>query len=372
MRTTIRRWLRRPGVFVPLGAVAVLGFLVLLLGPMAYWATAAMDELSGKERADALTATRQILLAAAAGLAALAGLAYTARNYHLSRRGQLTDRFGKAITQLAADKLTERLGGIYALENLMVESERDHDTVVEVLAAFIRERTADPTHDHEGELPDYRSLATDVQAALTVLGRRPIRRERNVVDLRSADLCGADLSGLRLDGVDLWRAKLQHTVAHGVRLAAANLSWAQMQDSRFGSADLTDAFLFGANLQKVTFNRAQLIRAELTRSTLRDGSLRNADLQGANLSAVNLSGVTMTGADLRGVDLVNTDLVNHDLVKTERGPQAPPIGLTAHQLAVAKIDEATVLPLSLQRELVDHYRQRLHRALVVHLEERQL
>jgi hypothetical protein len=308
MLARVRAALRKPAVLVPLGAVAVLGFLVLLLGPVAYWATAAVDELNGKEKADALTATRQILLAAAAGLAALAGLAYTARNYHLSRRGQLTDRFGKAITQLASDKLTERLGGIYALENLMVESARDHDTVIEVLAAFIRESTAGSVHDHDGELPDYRSLATDVQAALTVLGRRPERRERNEVNLGAADLCGADLSGLRLDGVNLWSAKLQHTIAHGVRLAHANLSRADVRDSRLGHAVLTNASLYDTQLADVTLDGAQL-----------------------------------TG-----------------------------VRLTAQQLATARIDEHTVLPPALHRELLHHHRQRLHRALVVHLEERQL
>jgi hypothetical protein len=50
-------------------------------------------------------------------MAALVGLILTGRTYLLSRRGQLTDRYTKAVTQLAADKLTERLGGIYALED---------------------------------------------------------------------------------------------------------------------------------------------------------------------------------------------------------------------------------------------------------------
>lgn len=125
-------------VAVSFAAVGIVGFLVLLLGPIAHRTTVGADNLTG-EKADAVNATRQVLLAAAGGTAVLASLGFTARTYYLSRRGQRTDRYTKAITQLASDKIAELLGGIYALEYLMRESETDHTTVVAVLAAFIRE-----------------------------------------------------------------------------------------------------------------------------------------------------------------------------------------------------------------------------------------
>lgn len=54
----------------------------------------------------------------------------------LAQEGQLTDRYAKAIEQLGDDRLYIRLGGIFALERLGVDSPRDHPTVVEVLSAF--------------------------------------------------------------------------------------------------------------------------------------------------------------------------------------------------------------------------------------------
>jgi hypothetical protein len=73
-----------------------------------------------------VNATRQSVLAVAAGLAALIALAFTTRGFWPSRV-QFTDRYTKAIGQLAADGITgKRLGGIYALEHLMSESVRDH------------------------------------------------------------------------------------------------------------------------------------------------------------------------------------------------------------------------------------------------------
>jgi hypothetical protein len=93
--------------------------------------------LRGKDAADAVNAVRQTLpAAAAAGLAAAVGLAFTARTFYLSRRGQVTDRYTKAVALLASDKMAERVGAVYALEHVMVQSPVDHDTVVNVLVTF--------------------------------------------------------------------------------------------------------------------------------------------------------------------------------------------------------------------------------------------
>ena len=56
----------------------------------------------------------------------------------------MTDRYTKAIEQLGSGKLDIRLGGIYAPERIAHDSPRDHPTVLEVLAAFIREHSHEP------------------------------------------------------------------------------------------------------------------------------------------------------------------------------------------------------------------------------------
>jgi hypothetical protein len=69
---------------------------------------------------------------------------YTARNFRVSREGQATDRYTKAITQLGDDKPDVRIGGIYALERVARDSKKDHPAVMEVLAAFVREHSPGP------------------------------------------------------------------------------------------------------------------------------------------------------------------------------------------------------------------------------------
>ena len=85
----------------------------------------------------------------------------------------MTDRYTKAIEQLGSDKLDVRIGGIYALERVARDSARDHPTVMEVLTAFIREHSREqwPPPD-TGNPEQERSTRPDVQAALTVVGRR--------------------------------------------------------------------------------------------------------------------------------------------------------------------------------------------------------
>ena len=55
------------------------------------------------------------MLTAGAGLLATGGVLFTVRKFVLSRDGQVTDRYAKAIEQLGSEKLEVRIGGLCAL-----------------------------------------------------------------------------------------------------------------------------------------------------------------------------------------------------------------------------------------------------------------
>jgi hypothetical protein len=80
-----------------------------------------------------------------------------------------------------------RLGGIYALERIARDSARDHPTVIEVLAPFIRE------HAHDAHACTPGRIRPDLQAALTVLGRRTTTHDDDRIDLNGANLRNAHL-----------------------------------------------------------------------------------------------------------------------------------------------------------------------------------
>lgn len=93
-----------------------------------------------KLESDARTAIIQAL----GGAAVLLGLYFTAKTWRTTQEGQITDRFTKAINQLVEtgpEKLAIRLGGIYALERIARDSERDHWPIMEILTAYVREHS---------------------------------------------------------------------------------------------------------------------------------------------------------------------------------------------------------------------------------------
>jgi hypothetical protein len=110
--------------------------------------------------------------------------------------------------RLGSDWLNVRLGAIYALERVMIDSARDHPAIVDVLAAFVREclpaAPSGPELDAGGQPEPYLRPAPYLQAAVTVLGRRPAgRAELGRVNVAGADLTGADLTEAGLGGTNL-------------------------------------------------------------------------------------------------------------------------------------------------------------------------
>src|SRR5271156_4424128 len=143
----LKRWGALPrGTRWTIGGLAavVLGLAIVwaLFVPLADWlAHHDVGSATGSLHETALDNARGRLLTLGAGLFAAGALVFTARNFTLSREGQVTDRYTNAITQLGSDKLDVRIGGIYALERIARDSARDHPIVMEVLSAFIREHS---------------------------------------------------------------------------------------------------------------------------------------------------------------------------------------------------------------------------------------
>jgi hypothetical protein len=115
-----------------------------LLVPVADWlARHDVGPAGGPLLQAARDAARGRLLTLGAALFAAGALLYTSRNFALSRQGQVTDRYTRAVEQLGSYRIEVRIGGIYALERIARDSKRDHPAVMEVLAAFAR------VHSHE-------------------------------------------------------------------------------------------------------------------------------------------------------------------------------------------------------------------------------
>jgi hypothetical protein len=288
-----------------------------------------------------------VLLAA---LAALGGLYFTRtstkdqleqarksqeQTQRLTEQGQITDRFTRAIDQLGKvdennNKLFEiRIGGIYALQRIARESEKDYGPIMEILTAYVREHAPWPPKEEveEGKPPE-----ADIQAILTVIGRReryPGHRESVRLDLQGTNLRRSSaLSEAHLAGAYFMGANLSNVVLNGANLSGADLS----------EADLSRANLKGADL-----SNAILAEADLSEADLSEADIGGADLSGANLRKAHFSEATILwDADIRGAIFSETDprtMRRH--LESARGDETTrlPPGLKPDELWDGKTDE---------------------------------
>ena len=197
---------------------------------------------------------RRTLLQGIGGFFLLAGLYVAWRRVKAAEEGQITERFTRAIDQLGQngpDKMAIRLGGIYALERIAKDSEKDHGPIMEVLTTYVQQNASVPREDPEREDPEEERWeeelplpTADIQAILTVIGRRETtgnNRRNDPLRLTStrlygANMRGANLCGVRLNFADLREADLREADLRGADLTRADLTRADLR----GAKNLTE------------------------------------------------------------------------------------------------------------------------------------
>ena len=303
-------------------AIVVVGLVVLDLG-YAFSLSGSQEKL----RQDVLG----LLIPLAAGLAGLAALltfAETRRqnleskeltrvSLDLTRRSQTMDRFSKAIEQLGSGHLDTCVGAIYTLEQIARDSPDMHWPIVEIFTTYLHEHSAwteapadEPGQpaEQDGAVQEYPRPAADIQAIVTVLGRRtrahdaPMRNISGVVrhqgklvpveDLseeqrteifKDSGKQPLDLSNLCLQGVRLDNARLQHADLNHAHLEGAKMFLAYLQE-----ADCRGTYFQHADLNNIHMQKANLYAAHLDHCSIRDAHLEEATLLSADLSYSNL------------------------------------------------------------------------------------
>jgi hypothetical protein len=263
--------------------------LVLILWKVPQWQVAHVQGLKPTEQFDRENEARKTLAQILGGTVLLAGGFATWRNLKLTQQslkltqqsqlimeqGQITDRFTKAIEQLGAvypdgktKKLEVRLGGIYALERIANDSERDHWPIVEVLCTYVRGNARVKPHGVSKQShPD-----ADIQAILTVLGRRNRSYEKpdQRLDLARTDLSGANLSEANLSGAHFLKANLSGAYFLKANLSGAYFPKANLSGAFLGKANLSGAYFGEANLSGAYLNEADLSKARIVLTDLRE------------------------------------------------------------------------------------------------------
>ena len=228
----------------------------------------------------------------------------TARTLELTKEGQITERFSRAIEQLGksdlpgqSSNLALRIGGIYSLERIANDSERDYWSIMEVLTTYIRDRVGMRTADRlelrkkelgrESEFGKPRDFPLDLAAALTVIGRRSrsyekgeqYRLDLSYLDLQQASLSnshfeGADFSETYFENVRLENAHLEKTIFRGVTLRNAFFNRSHLQGANFSGAKLDKTSFFLTHLEGADFTGVLGLSEQVLENAHIDGSTK--------------------------------------------------------------------------------------------------
>ncbi|MBG0831608.1 pentapeptide repeat-containing protein [Planomonospora sp. ID67723] len=271
------------------------------------------------------------------------GLVYTAGTLEATRQTQITDRYTKAVEQLGSKSDEVRLGGVYALERISVDSPRDRKTIQDVLAAFVRNgdfcsRKNRLCHSRAEGKAVNEKIPIDVRAAVdrtttlsNITGIRAdfsevtfphahmpqIALARSALDRGNfawADLSGADLSYATLDRTNFHQAFLSHANLKGIRstgiiLIGAALYRADLRGANLEEPDFSETILEEANLAGSKLMGAHMVDVDLKNAILEGANLRGADLTKDNLDGARLRGAHLEGADLRNIESMTPEQI---------------------------------------------------------------
>jgi uncharacterized protein YjbI with pentapeptide repeats len=273
------------------------------------------------------------------------------RTLELAAQQQQSERFSRAIEQLASPRLVSRVAAMAGLDAVIRGPVRaDREPAVQVILAYLRTahrpgggtyydeiRSRDCSQPSESDPGDLKARARgrprrpdpDMQAAVTALAAHVQLEQRlhnlsrldfTALDAESADFSGANLSGAVLSFANLNGARFSDT-----ELADTRFYRACLRNASFSHAPASGVLFIGADLTSADLSNADLSRGNLQSSGLEGASFDSADLQTANLEGARLRGASFESADLRGAWLADTDV-------------------SEEQLRAAKIDGCTRLP----------------------------
>jgi len=97
----------------------------------------------------------------------------------------------------------------------------------------------------------------------------------------------------------------------------ANLSGANLRETRMTWADLSGANLSKMDARRAKFLNARLVGARLDGANLTEADFTKADLSGASLKGAILRGTHLFRANLRGADFTGARLARADLLNAD-------------------------------------------------------
>jgi len=213
---------------------------------------------------------RENFIALLALIVAVGGLVAPLMTALIDRRSARSNRFTSAIEHLKDDSLSIRMGALFELKKLGLESRQEQTDIVRILSPFVRKgiETKDnllpPKFERKLKRPNEDIfLACEIASLFWEKSKCSIQ----LVDLQAEQI---DVARIHLKGANLRNANFIRTRLFEAHLEGANLE----------VVDCTDTELWSAHLVGTDFKHAwnltamQLLKANISNRTHLDPDLR--------------------------------------------------------------------------------------------------
>ena len=203
---------------------------------------------------------------------------------------EIDDRFNAASELLGNSETSARTAGIYSLYQLAVEpkGEKYRVQAAQILCSHIRSKTQEPEYQKShNDCP-----SNEIQTAIDILFK-DINGVKSIYQQdfsKKKDFPRADLSHAYLQG-----ANFEHAHCRG-----ANFGRAQLQKAIFREAHCRGAYFGRAQLQKAIFREAQCQGADFIQAQCQGTYFYKAQCQGVNFREAQCQGADFTEAQCQG------------------------------------------------------------------------
>ncbi len=277
----------------------------------------------------------QGLVPIAGGIFLALGAWIAVQELRARREEHHAERLDRALALAASDRPEMRVAGVAAIEGLAMAFPIQRQTLVGVLAGFVRERSRERTATRK-------SVPADIDAALWAISR---------LNSTSKIPYTVDLTESALSHAVLPRIDLRNAVLSGANLAGAVLTEARLDGVICTRANLSNADCSSASMRSLRGDAIDAQGCKFVRAYLGWGSVTFGDFRKADFSGARIENMLMSCSDMRGTSFENAEIVATVFYYTDaRGADlrfAPPHHAPLSGPGLV-IDDTTKLPAGVQ------------------------
>ncbi len=218
----------------------------------------------------------------------------------INERGRITESMVQAIAQIGAfngekPNIAIRLGGLYSLQRIMQDRERDEESIAKILYAYVRENLK-RDKDKRDKLKEYNKqnfsrpeekpfpLPEDIVSALNIISQfnKDRKNKFGIYEPESqSDFTYADFTNYSIRDIDFSYISFSHADFSGSNLVNVNFLKAMLLGVNFSDTQLS----------VVDFSNARFFTGKFC-----EVSLGSADFSGTDFDGLDLSGADLTNA----------------------------------------------------------------------------